>query len=130
MGTDVVYLTRQLLTSICDGCSLWKGRYDETKCENVHLFTIKGDAFLEAKPWEQKTKQDGLSESFKVITPSLLLNLYLVTDSRIVYVYLPIMSSRSFWYRDDLWLDIKSVLTLAMTTRVGAMRRHLTQYLT
>jgi hypothetical protein len=26
--------------------------------------------------------------------------------------------------------DIKSVLTLAMRTRVGAMRRHLTQYLT
>ena len=104
MGTDVVYVIRQWLACICDGCSLWKGRYDETKCENVHLLTIKGDAFLEAKPWEQKTKQDGLSESFKVITPNLLLNLYLVTDSRIVYVYLPIMSSRSFWYRDDLWL--------------------------
>ena len=43
------------------------------------------------------------------------------------------MSSRSFWYRDDLLLCglvTWSVLTLAMRTRVGAMRRHLTQYLT
>jgi hypothetical protein len=42
------------------------------------LLTIKGVGitFLEAKPWEQKTKQGGLSETFKVITLNLLLNLY------------------------------------------------------
>ena len=76
MGTGVGYVTRQWLACMCDACSLWKGWYDETKCENVGLLTIKGDEFLEAKPWEQKTKQDGLSESFKVITPNLLSNLY------------------------------------------------------
>ena len=44
MGTGVGYVTRQWLACMCDACSLWKGRYDETKCENVHLqnLTIKG----------------------------------------------------------------------------------------
>ena len=74
MGTGVGYVTRQWHACMCDGCSLWKGSYDETKCENAHLLTIKKvnhnkpeHAFLEAKVWEQKTKQDELSESFKVI---------------------------------------------------------------
>ena len=44
MGTDGVNVARQLLACICDGYSLWKGRYDETKFENAHLqnLTIKG----------------------------------------------------------------------------------------
>jgi hypothetical protein len=41
MGTDGVYVARQWLACICDGYSLWKGRYDETKYE--YLLTIKGD---------------------------------------------------------------------------------------
>jgi hypothetical protein len=41
MGTDGVNVARQLLACICDGYSLWKGRYDETKYE--YLLTIKGD---------------------------------------------------------------------------------------
>jgi len=44
MGTGVGYVTRQWLACMCDACSLWKGRYDETKFENAHLqnLTIKG----------------------------------------------------------------------------------------
>jgi hypothetical protein len=74
MGTGVGYVARQWLACMCDGCSLRTGRYDETKCENAHLLTIKKvnhntpeHAFLEAKTWDQRTKQDELSESFKVI---------------------------------------------------------------
>ena len=32
----VGYVTRQWLACTCDACSLWKGRYDETNCENAH----------------------------------------------------------------------------------------------
>ena len=87
MGTGVGYVTRQWLACMCDACSLWKGRYDETKFENAHLqnLTIKGVGitciFGSQTVGTDQTKQGGLSETFKVITPNLLLNLYLVTDS-------------------------------------------------